>query len=193
MNSQANKPSYAQASKSNIKNIVKIKNVFLKLSVNKVSEIHKAINNTSQKDKLRLNMTTKDSSRKYIIIPIRSNNAEKIMVKANTYSSNINRLLKRVKSKISVDFIWSDKKELLITTNKVAAISDLNIIEKYLKNLNNVNSNNIISSRLLQSKSYLKILDILYFVEDPNLLIPSDIIESITKSTHNFNDIILIS
>jgi len=85
--------------------MVKIKNVFLKLSVNKVSEIHKAINNTSQKDKLRLNMTTKDSSRKYIIIPIGSNNAEKIMVKANTYSSNINRLLKRVKSKISVDFI----------------------------------------------------------------------------------------
>ena len=148
MNSQANKPSYAQASKSNIKNMVKIKNVFLKLSVNKVSEIHKAINNTSQKDKLRLNMTTKDSSRKYIIIPIGSNNAEKIMVKANTYSSNINRLLKRVKSKISVDFIWSDKKELLITTNKVAAISDLNIIEKYLKNLNNVNSNYIMSSRL---------------------------------------------
>ena len=122
-----------------------------------------------------------------------SNNAEKVMVKTNTYNSNINRLLKKVKSKISVDFIWSNKKGLLITTNKVAATSDLNIIEKYLKNLNNVNSNNIISSRLLQSKSYLKILDILYFVEDPNLLIPSDIIESITKSTHNFNDIILIS
>jgi len=67
------------------------------------------------------------------------------MVKTNTYVSNINKLLKRVKSKISVNFIWSDNKRLFITTNKVAAISDLNIVKKYIKNLNNVDSNDIMS------------------------------------------------
>jgi len=70
------------------------------------------------------------------------------MVKTNIYISNINRLLKRVKSKISVDFIWSDNKRLFITTNKVAATSDLNIVKKYIKNLNNVDFNDIISLRL---------------------------------------------
>ena len=50
-----------------------------------------------------------------------------------------------------------------------------------MKDLNEVNSNNIMSPRLLQSKSYLKILDF------------SDIIESIIKSTHIFNDIVLAS
>ena len=49
------------------------------------------------------------------------------------------------------------------------------------------------SPRLPQSKSYLKILGILYFVEDTNLPITSDIIESVIKSTHILNDIILAS
>ena len=62
-----------------------------------------------------------------------------------------------------------------------------------MKDLNEVNSNNIMSPRLLQSKSYLKILDIPYFVKDTNLSISSDIIESIIKSTHIFNDIVLAS
>jgi len=75
-------------------------------------------------------------------------NANKIIAKATAHISNINRLLKRVKFEISVDFIWSDNKGLLITINKVAITSDLNIIKKYIKNLNNIYSNNIMSSRL---------------------------------------------
>jgi len=47
------------------------------------------------------------------------------------------------------------------------------------------------SLRLSQSKSYLKILSISYFVENTNLLISSDIVESIIKSNHIFNDIVL--
>ena len=47
------------------------------------------------------------------------------------------------------------------------------------------------SPRLPQSKSYLKILDILYFVEDTNLLLTYDIIEKVIKTTHIFNNVIL--
>ena len=107
------------------------------------------------------------------------------MVKVNAHISNINRLLKRVKSGISVDFICSDNKRLLITTIKVAAISNLNIIEKYIKELNDIDLNDIMNPRLSQSKSYLKILGIPYFIEDTNL------IESVIKSNHIFNDIVL--
>ena len=68
----------------------------------------------------------------------------------------------------------------------------MNIIEKYLKKLDNIDYSEIISSRLPQSKSYLKILSISYFVKDTNLPISPDIVKSIIKLTHMFNNIVLI-
>ena len=92
-----------------------------------------------------------------------------------------------------MNYIYSNSKGIVITTNKRATLSDLNIIEKYMKDLNDVNSNNIMSPRLSQSKSYLKILGILYFMENINLSIISDIIERVIQSTHIFNDIVWAS
>ena len=151
------------------------------------------MNNSSQKAKLKLNMTTKGPLSKQIIVFIKSNNVERIMAKAHAHVSNINKLLKGVKSEILVDFIHSDNKRLLITTNKVVATSDLITIKKYVKEFNNIDLNDIISSRLPQSKPYFKILGISYFVEDINLHISSDIIESIIKSNQIFNNIVLAS
>jgi len=70
---------------------------------------------------------------------------------------------------------------------------DLNIVKEYLKNLNDVNSSDLMSLRLSQLKSYLKTLGILYFIENTNFLLTSDIIEKVIKTTHIFNDIILAS
>jgi len=70
---------------------------------------------------------------------------------------------------------------------------NLNIVEKCLKNLNDIDSSDVISPRLSQSKSYLKILDILYFVENTNLLLTYDIIEKVIKITHIFNNVVLAS
>jgi len=94
-----------QTSKRDINNIIKIKDTFLKLSANKVSKIQKVINNKGRKDKPRLDMTIKSLLIKQVIISINSYNSEKMMDKANTY---INRLLKGVKSKCSVDFIYAN-------------------------------------------------------------------------------------
>jgi len=47
-------------------------------------------------------------------------------------------------SEVIVDFIWKNHRELIITTNKVAADSDLNTI----KNIDVVNSEDIMSLRL---------------------------------------------
>ena len=92
---------------------------------------------------------TKDPLRKQIIILMSTNNTERIMVQSNSYIANINRLLKEVKSKILADYICSNNKGIVITTNKIATSSNLNIVEKYMKELNNINSNDIMSSRLL--------------------------------------------
>ena len=62
-----------------------------------------------------------------------------------------------------------------------------------MKELNNVNSNNVMSPRLLQSKSYLKILGIPYLWKDTNLSITPNIIERVIKSTHIFDDTVLAS
>lgn len=55
---------------------------------------------------------------------------------------------------------------MVITTNKVAAILDLNTIEKYIKNINIVDTNEVMSPKLSQSKLYLKILDIPYYIKN---------------------------
>ena len=108
--------------------------------MNKISKIHNVILNLDQKDKPMLNMTIKGLSRKQVTVPMGLNNAERVMVKANVHISNIK---KGVKSEIFVNFIHSNNKELLIITNKVAATSDLNIIKKYIKNLNNIDATNL--------------------------------------------------
>jgi len=59
-----------------------------------------------------------------------------------------------------------DNRGLVITTNKVVAILNLNTIEKYIKNINIVDTNEVISPKLFQSKSYLKILGIPYYIKD---------------------------
>ena len=55
------------------------------------------------------------------------------------------------------------------------------------------NNESISSPRLPQSKSYLKIMGIPYFVDKSNIYISSKDIERILKNNHIFNDIILTS
>jgi len=176
-NFQLNKTSYIQVLQNNIKDIIKIKDTFPKLSADKICKVQRVINNLSYKNKPRLNITIKDPLKKQVIISMKAKNSDRVMAKANTYISSIYRLLKEVKSEISIDFIQSDNKGLLITTNKVTTVSNLKIIEKYIKNLNNIDSDNVISFRLSQSKSYLKILSISYFVKNTNLFLFFDITE----------------
>jgi len=71
--------------------------------------------------------------------------------------------------------------------------SDLQTIEQYIKNVNNINSNNMLTSHLLQSKHYLKIIDISYLIENTNTSINSSVIETILKNTYFFNNISLAS
>jgi len=69
-----------------------------------------------------------------------------IVSQANIYVSNINRLLKGIKSEVLANLIYFDNKDIIITTNKAIAASDLNVTKKYIKTLNNTNSNNVINS-----------------------------------------------
>jgi len=50
-------------------------------------------------------MTTKDSSRKKILISISLDKTSKIIALSNKHVANINRALKKIKSEVIVDFI----------------------------------------------------------------------------------------
>ena len=103
----------------------------------------KVKNSNKGQKKPRINMTTKRLLRKQIIIPMAKSNAELIINSANQFITNINKNLKEIRSDISTDFIHITNNEVIITTDKLANASDLKIIEKCIKNTNNIDSNAI--------------------------------------------------
>jgi len=135
-------------------------------------------------------MTTKEPSRKQVIILISSNHTDLIIGQANGHIISINSLLKEPKFVISVDFIQADNRGIVITTNKIVNNSDLFIIKKYFKIIDSVN---IDSPQLPQSKCYLKILGFSYITDKTKLLINSDIIEAVLKKMLLFDNVILAS
>jgi len=118
-------------------------------------------------------------------------NAELIVNSAHIHVSNVNKCLKNSKSDTFADFIRFNVNEIIITTNKSASDLNLSTIKKYLKNVQNINLNSIESPRLPKSKSYMKIIGLLY--SSKLGVITSDIIEGVLKDSHLFKDAILAS
>lgn len=82
------------------------------------------------------------------------------------------------------DFVHTDNQGLIIMTNKVISQSNLNTIENYIKNVDIINIEDIMTFHLPQSKSYLKIIGIPYIMEGSNVSINSSIVKSIIKSIY---------
>ena len=102
------KKSYAQASKSNlsrIEDIVQVKKAFPALSVDEVGKVLKIKNSGEGNKKPRINMTTREPSRKEVIILMAKHNAELIINSAHIHIANVNKCLKNSKSDIIADFI----------------------------------------------------------------------------------------
>ena len=116
-------------------------------------------------------------------------NTELIVNSAHIHVSNVNKCLKNSKSVTFVDFIRFNVNGIINTTNKSASDLDLSTIEKYLKNVQNINLDSIKSPRLPKSKSYMKIIGLPYLSE-LGVMTP-DIIEDVLKDSHLFKDAIL--
>jgi len=117
--------------------------VFPTLSADKVTRIIKVKNSSKEQKKSKINMMTKRPSKRQIIIPMVRSNTKLIINSANQPITNINKSLKEIKSDITVDFIYIINNRVIITTDKPANTSNLKIIEKYIKNVNNINSETI--------------------------------------------------
>ena len=134
-------------------------------------------------------MTTKSLSYKQVIISMGNKNNTKFMKNSSIYVTNLNRNLRNVKSEVLVDFICSNPLGIIVVTNKVLFPSDLLIMENYIKISENIDSSQVDSLQLPQSKSYLKIIGIPYFLHDniQDCLTLSNV-ELIIKQNHIFNN-----
>ena len=92
----------------------------------------------------------KEPSQKQIIVSMSSDNKNNFMNKSNACVSNMNRVLKNIKSNVLVDFICTDIAGIIVVTNKVASSLDLQTIEQYIKDVNYININKVDSPRLSQ-------------------------------------------
>ena len=130
-------------------------------------------------------MTTKDLSHKQVIVPMNSDNIIKFMTNSSNHITNINRLLKNIKLKYKVDYIWSGKSGIIIVTDKVVSFLDLQTIERYVENVEVL--------QLSQSKSYLKIIGLPYLVENIDISLTLDVVKTILKNNYIFNNILIAS
>ena len=126
-----NKLLYARALTLKVSDMIKIKENYSSLPTKKIKNIHKIINNLD-KLKSRINMTTKGLSRKQIIILMDNDNKTKFMALSNDYIANLNKILKNIKSNVIVDYAYIDQNSIIIVTNKITFLSDLQIIKNYV-------------------------------------------------------------
>jgi len=187
-----NKLLYAQASSPKVSKILKIKENFSNLSAKKIEDIKRIIS-IPDKPKPRINIMTNGLSRKQMIVPIINDNKAKFMVSSSKYIANLNKVLKNIKFGTMADFTHMNQMDVIIVTNKVAFPLDLQTIENYVKNVEHINSENVKTSCLLQSKSYLKIIGILYLIENTNKPLNSSVIKTILKNNYIFNNVVIAS
>ena len=139
-------------------------------------------------------MTTKGLLRKHIIIPMSNDNNAKFMKNSLVHVANINRALRNIKSEVLTDFICSDPLGIMVVTNKVSMQSDLQIIEKYIKNLDDIDALQVEVPCLPQSKSFLKIIGISYFLYgNYQDCLTSNNVKTLIKQNQIFDNITFMS
>ena len=85
----------------------------------------------------------KSPFRKQIIVPMINDNKIKFMKDSCNHVTNINKVLKSIKSEVTVDFIHSDQSKVMIVTNKVASPLNLQIIESYVKSTKHIKAERV--------------------------------------------------
>ena len=72
-----------------------------------------------------------------------SNNIKKFIEESSSHISDLNRVLKDIKSEVMVDFVQLGLAGITIVTNKVASALNLQSIENYIKNANHIDSKGV--------------------------------------------------
>ena len=108
--------------------------------------------------------------KKQVIVLMSNNNSKKFMADSSAHIININRAFKNIKSEVKANFIQTEQLDIVIVTNKIASLLNLQTIKQYVKNADQIKVNNIkhciCPVRLTEfgSKFLLNSLFILFFL-----------------------------
>ena len=209
--------SYAQAACTNTKktparpstaepddlaNILKLKEIFPELSSECILAIHQSgfgpnqqehLEDTNSKPKTHIKMTSHGPSRKQVVVPTNKTIADRVLEYAAHVINLLNKALLTIHSGLKVESIWRAWKGISMATNGVALASDLSIIKKCLNNDMEFTDNDIGSPHLPQSKTYLKILGVLFWCNQSSLPVTPAQVEGILAKTPVFEGITLVS
>ena len=70
-------------------------------------------------------------------------NSDKFMGSTSVYVTNINKTLRNIRLDVLVDYVWRKSTDIIIVTNKVVLSSNPQTIENVVKNMENINSDDI--------------------------------------------------
>ena len=127
---------------SKFSDILKLKGNYSNLPAEKIENIHKIINNID-KTKPQIKMTTKEPFCKQVIVLMSKTNIDNIIASLTDHITNINRVLKNIKSKVMVDYIQPETTDITIVSNGIATLSDLQVIKNYVKKIENIMSEDV--------------------------------------------------
>lgn len=88
-------------------------------------------------------MITKGPSKKQVIVLMNNDNSKKFIADLSAHIININKAFKNFRSEVKADFIQTEQSDIVIVTNKVAALLDLQTIKQYIKNTNQIEVDNV--------------------------------------------------
>ena len=88
-------------------------------------------------------MTTKEPFCKQVIVLMSKTNIDNIIASLTDHITNINRVLKNIKSKVMVDYIQPETTDITIVSNGIATLSDLQVIKNYVKKIENIMSEDV--------------------------------------------------
>jgi len=107
-------------------------------------------------------MTTHGPTRYQVLIPLNTPTAEVIMANTATAVESCNKGLVEAHSKLRVESVRKAWDKISMSTNFVALAAELEVIKQWLKKVTGLAASTVVEPCLSQSKSFLKILGILY-------------------------------
>ena len=130
-----------------------------------------------------LKMTTHRPTRHQILVPLDSAAAELIVANAASAVQSCNKGLVEARSKLRVESVRKAWDGVSMSTNSVASVAELEVIKQWLKKTAGLGEITEVEPHLPQSKSFLKVLGVLYWDSKTSLPVtPAQIAEALSSS-----------
>jgi len=130
-----------------------------------------------------LKMMTQRPTRCQVLIPLTPAAAEMVVANAASVVEFCNKGLVNACSKLRVESVHKTWDGVSMSTNSVASVAELEMIKQWVKKTAGLSDNTEVEPCLPQSKSFLKILGVLYWDSNSSLSItPAQVAEALSSS-----------